>query len=365
MPVFLKVKDGDRFRDVAVLVPGEPVTIGRTDVCDLNFPEDLQMSSRHASVELRDDTCVIKDLGSTNGTRLNEKPIETAEVSASDVIRCGGTEFAVEWSTEGPSIVGAEVPSAAGGELPESGPVHDHPAEPILRPKKTQPGGSEKHATFVEGAHAPAPAAVAVAEAEPEPGEHLNQIRGFTGETAAEIIERFKVPPDALPFMPDEGEPPEEFTQRLLNTQEPTASLTFLASALPKRCAVWWLIECVRQSECIKSDADGPMLAAAEKWVKEPSVETRRFAYQLAEELEMSTPASWAGVAAFWSDGSMAPPEAPPVPAPEHLTGVAVNGGVSIAALDDPENAWKRQQAFTELGLKIAAGESTWEDESA
>jgi len=34
-----------------------------------------------------------------------------------------------------------------------------------------------------------------------------------------------------------------------------------------------------------------------------------------------------------------------------------------MAAFDDPANLAKRQQAFTELGLKIAAGEVTWEDE--
>ncbi len=105
------------------------------------------------------------------------------------------------------------------------------------------------------------------------------------------------------------------------------------------------------------------MLAAAEKWVRDPSDENRRAAYSLAEELEMETPASWTGVAAFYSDGSMGPPDVPPVPPGEDLTGKAVNGGITIAAYDDPANLMKRKQAYTELGLKIAAGEFGWDDE--
>ena len=358
MPVFLKVKEGSRFRDVAVLVPGEPITVGRTEVCDLNFPDDLQMSSRHASLELNGDACVVKDLGSTNGTRVNEEPVESAQVSASDIIRCGGTEFTVEWSSEGPSIVGGDAAAPVDDTPAVAASVDDHPPESILRPKKTQPGGS-KHPTVAAAAAVP----TAPSQAPADPGEHLKQVRGFTAETAAEIIQRFGIPPESVPIQPEEGEPPEVFTQRLLDTESPTASLTFLASALPKRCAVWWLIECVRQSECIKADGDGPMLAAAERWVCEPSDEARRAAYELAEELEMSTPAAWAGVAAFWSDGSMGPPDVPPIPPAENLTGKAINGGIMIAVLDDPANLMKRQQAFTELGLKIAAGEVSWEDE--
>ena len=104
------------------------------------------------------------------------------------------------------------------------------------------------------------------------------------------------------------------------------------------------------------------MLQATEQWVLNPTVESRRRAMKLAEQLDMKTPAAWSGAAAFWSDGSMAPPDCPSIPPADDLTGKAVSGGVILATvIHEPQNAMRKQEAFTEIGLKIAAGEIRWE----
>jgi hypothetical protein len=154
---------------------------------------------------------------------------------------------------------------------------------------------------------------------------------------------------------------PEEYAKRLSTTCEENECLTFLAFALPKRCAVWWLTQCTQAAESFKSEADHPMLALAEDWVRKPTEENRRKAMEMAEELEMASPAAWAGVAAFWSHGSMGPPEAPPVPAADNISGKAVNAGAVIASvLHTPQHAPERRRQFTELGIRIASGQLPW-----
>jgi len=82
---------------------------------------------------------------------------------------------------------------------------------------------------------------------------------------------------------------------------------------------------------------------------------------KLAESLEMGTPAAWSGVGAFWSHGSMAPENAPDVPAPDALAGKAISGGAILASvIHSPEKAPERRQQFVELALKISSGELGW-----
>jgi Family of unknown function (DUF6931) len=65
----------------------------------------------------------------------------------------------------------------------------------------------------------------------------------------------------------------------------------------------------------------------------------------------------WAAVAAFWSGGSMAPPDLPAVPPAPHLTGVAVAGAVSLAAVrSDPSLADDKRRRYIEIALDIANG---------
>ena len=60
--------------------------------------EDIAVSNRHAEIVIEEDDqgrdiFVIKDLGSTNGTFLNEQKVERQRLRHADVIRIGLNNF--------------------------------------------------------------------------------------------------------------------------------------------------------------------------------------------------------------------------------------------------------------------------------
>jgi hypothetical protein len=135
-------------------------------------------------------------------------------------------------------------------------------------------------------------------------------------------------------------------------------AVRFLARGLPKREAVWWACLCARDR--LPPDAPPAVqaaLKAAEDWVYKPTEENRRAAWARAEAATFETPSSWAAVGAFWSGGSLSPPENPVVPPGEHLTGLAVAGSIMLAAAQtEPLRAPEHYQQFLAYGANIAAG---------
>jgi hypothetical protein len=131
------------------------------------------------------------------------------------------------------------------------------------------------------------------------------------------------------------------------------------AHALPKREAVWWACMCARAvPDPALAPTDLEALLAAEAWVRKPGDDAvRRAAMEAAQRTGFRTPEAWAAVGAFWSGGSMSPPGQPAVPPPDHLTGVAVSGGVVLAAVRlKPERAPDRLTRFLISARDIAAG---------
>jgi pSer/pThr/pTyr-binding forkhead associated (FHA) protein len=66
----------------------ERTTIGRSPDCDI-FLDDVTVSRRHAIALKQGDAFVIEDQGSLNGTFLNRRRIESAELSDDDELQIG------------------------------------------------------------------------------------------------------------------------------------------------------------------------------------------------------------------------------------------------------------------------------------
>jgi hypothetical protein len=155
---------------------------------------------------------------------------------------------------------------------------------------------------------------------------------------------------------------PREYLDALVAQEHFQDAIRFLAHALPKREAVWWAWVCARRAAGaepaprIKASLD-----ATEKWIAQPTDDHRRTAMTVAEAAGMDTPAGCAGLAAFFSGASLAPPDAPAVPPGEHLTAKAVSGAVIVAALaPQPEKAPEKFRAFIDQGLDVATRIKLW-----
>lgn len=71
---------------------GEELTVGRAPSCGVSLPEDTFVSQVHARVFRRDDGFWIEDLGSTNGTFLNDAKVSApVALSNGDRLKVGRT----------------------------------------------------------------------------------------------------------------------------------------------------------------------------------------------------------------------------------------------------------------------------------
>jgi hypothetical protein len=151
---------------------------------------------------------------------------------------------------------------------------------------------------------------------------------------------------------------PEAYLDSLIKEGLLSDAIRWLAQGLRPRESVWWA--CLASRAYVEwgnplPEPDLAALTAAETWVFKPEEENRRAAMSKAQETGYQSPASWAAIAAFWSGGSMAPPEAPAVAPPQHLIGRAVWGAVMIATGTPPETE-KRQRQLLNQGVDIARG---------
>ena len=68
------------------------VVIGRADSAAIQVDHEL-VSREHARITVLGGTCRIADLGSTNGTWVNDRRVEEAELGDGDLVRVGQTVF--------------------------------------------------------------------------------------------------------------------------------------------------------------------------------------------------------------------------------------------------------------------------------
>lgn len=108
----------------------------------------------------------------------------------------------------------------------------------------------------------------------------------------------------------------------LVNAGELARATRLAGHWLSKRKSVWWATLTVwwklRETG---TPAEKLLIDTIVQWVLQPSDELRRTAGQLANQLPKNSSAALVGHAVFWSEGSVAPENCPPVEPPSHLTG--------------------------------------------
>ncbi|MDX2225777.1 MAG: FHA domain-containing protein [Verrucomicrobiae bacterium] len=73
----------------------KPVTFGRSAEADVQI-DDASVSNIHCAVRLWDDLLIIKDMGSTNGIKVNDKRIDrVAVINPGDKVQIGNIIFEV------------------------------------------------------------------------------------------------------------------------------------------------------------------------------------------------------------------------------------------------------------------------------
>jgi len=85
--------EDDSSKEKHIPINGKMI-IGRDKSCDIVIDKD-EISRKHAEIEVVGDVLIIKDLGSVNGTFLNDKKIEQVEASPCDEVRFDVVKFSI------------------------------------------------------------------------------------------------------------------------------------------------------------------------------------------------------------------------------------------------------------------------------
>jgi pSer/pThr/pTyr-binding forkhead associated (FHA) protein len=115
--------------------------LGRDADCDITIP-GTHLSRRHAEIAVNGDKLLVRDLGSANGTFVNEQAITDAEMQTGDTIRFDVLSFTVRGPNQ---LLTAEQPSAEVSSKPSN-------QATTRKPKPTSVGNRDKtvHMTAIQ-----------------------------------------------------------------------------------------------------------------------------------------------------------------------------------------------------------------------
>src|SRR5436309_8479916 len=156
-----------------ILLDKPILLLGRHPECDIQI-DSRKISRRHCCIAQVSDYLVVRDLGSTNGVRINGVRVTEGRLNAGDELTIGNHRYQVRWDAIGTSRRGAG--SAASRSTrrrtdvprsPDDASLESHD-EPVPLP---EPGQSEAAPVLTAG---PAPPAIEPAPpAPPEPSSPI------------------------------------------------------------------------------------------------------------------------------------------------------------------------------------------------
>src|SRR5471030_1871736 len=89
-----------------ILLDKPIVLIGRHQECDIQIPS-RKISRRHCCIALISDHLVVRDLGSTNGIRINGIKVVEGNLQPNDELTIGNMCYQVQWEGESEHTVPA------------------------------------------------------------------------------------------------------------------------------------------------------------------------------------------------------------------------------------------------------------------
>lgn len=103
--VLIRVTESGQQQPVAL--GREKTIIGRMDDCHIRIPIG-GVSRKHCEIVIADGSLTVNDLGSSNGTYVNQDRVESMPVSAGDLLSIGGLVFVVTVNGQ-PNDINAEM----------------------------------------------------------------------------------------------------------------------------------------------------------------------------------------------------------------------------------------------------------------
>ena len=95
--------------------------VGRAADSDIRIADASALSANHAQIVVTGGVVVIKDLGSTNGTFINNKPIRQGELRSGQTLRLGWVDMAlVREAAVSTMVAGIPVPNEIAAEALEA-----------------------------------------------------------------------------------------------------------------------------------------------------------------------------------------------------------------------------------------------------
>ncbi|KAA0256541.1 hypothetical protein FBQ97_09505 [Acidobacteria bacterium ACD] len=174
---------------------------------------------------------------------------------------------------------------------------------------------------------------------------------------AFEVAARFQPSPEAKALLAPDI-PARDYVDRLVAEHHYNDAVTFVAHWLPKRDGVFWACLATRQSMGEETPRkERAALEAAERWLEKLDEPSRRACEAAAQALDHTGAAAMAANAAFWTGGSLAPPDLPAVPPQEFMSAKGVAASVLAAGtVPGRGNVVKRLRELIALGVEIVDG---------
>src|SRR3954447_16669458 len=95
MRVFLDVIQGPREGRSFTFDGHDTFIVGRSRLVHCAMPEDSALSRDHFLIEVKPPRCELRDLGSTNGTFVNDQRVDQVKLESGDRISAGQSVFVV------------------------------------------------------------------------------------------------------------------------------------------------------------------------------------------------------------------------------------------------------------------------------